>query len=188
MPAADVRRRLFGTGARVGADHMAYMNDYECGLLDDAAFHRCVERALDAPLPFDEFKAAWNGIFLDPIHETMRMAEALCVRKDLKLGILSNNNALHWSTLRPILPVVEKFEHVFLSHEIGLKKPSPEAFHHALKTMSVRAERTLFVDDLDDNIKAAERIGIKTIHAVNPRAVRKGFAAHGIEFSPEFGG
>lgn len=183
MPAVDVRQRLFGAGNPLSADRMDFMNDYECGRIDDAAFHRCVERVLDAPLPFAEFKAAWNGIFLDPIFETMHMAEALCARGDLKLGILSNNNALHWSALRPILPIVDKFEHVFLSHEIGLKKPSPEAFQHALQRMSVRAERTLFVDDLEDNIKAAERIGIKTIHAKNTHAVRRGFAAHGFEFA-----
>ncbi len=172
----EVKRLLFGKGDPLSADRMEYMNEYECGRMDDAEFHRCVERQLEAPLPFEEFKAAWNGIFLDPIHETLRLAESLCESGRFTLGILSNNNALHWSALRPMLPVVEKFEHVFLSHEIGVKKPAPEAFHHALNRMAVRPERTIFIDDLADNILAAQRIGIKTVHAIDARAVREGLA------------
>lgn len=172
----EVMQRMLGAGDPIGGDRMDYMNEYECGRIDDAEFHRCFERVLGAALPFEAFKAAWNDVFLEPIHETMELAGALHAR-GLKVGVLSNNNALHWNVLRPMLPVVGKFEHVFLSHEIGLRKPGAEAFSHALEKMSVRAERTVFVDDLEENIRAAERMGMKTVHAVSPRAVREGLAA-----------
>ena len=70
---------------------------------------------------------------------------------------------------------------MFLSHEIGLKKPDEKAFLHALKKMSVDPRRTIFVDDLEANIACAERLGMKTIHAINARAVRDGFAAQGVD-------
>jgi HAD superfamily hydrolase (TIGR01509 family) len=176
----DIRRRLFGQGEPMNSERLTYMNDYECGLMDDAAFHRCVEERLEVPLPFDQFKAAWNDIFLEPIHETIRIAETLHARGQLKLGILSNNNTLHWVAIQPVLPVLKKFEHVFLSHEIGVRKPSARSYQHALSIMNVDATRTIFVDDLPENVLAAQQMGIKTIHAIHARAVRDGFAAHGV--------
>lgn len=162
-------------------DRKNFMNEYECGKMDDAEFHACVERALGGALPFGEFKAAWNDIFLDPIHDTVRVAESLLANKHIKLGILSNNNPMHWLAIKPVVPLVTEFEHIFLSHEIGHKKPDAGAFLHALETMSVDPARTIFVDDLAENITAATRVGMKTIHATNPKAVRDGFAAHGIK-------
>ncbi|HLX63852.1 MAG TPA: HAD family phosphatase [Planctomycetota bacterium] len=175
----DVMERLFGAGGALNADRMAWMNEYECGRIGDAEFHAKVERRLGAAVPFEVFTAAWCDVFLQPIHDTMDLAGALHAR-GLKVGVLSNNNALHWRVLRPMLPVVEKLKYVFLSHEIGLRKPKVGAFQYALEKMGGRAERTVFVDDLEENILAAKRMGMKTVHAANPRAVREGLAALGL--------
>lgn len=176
----DVRRCLFGKGDPM-VDRKSYMNDYECGLMDEFEFHRCIEELLQAPLPFAEFQAAWIDIFLEPIHETIRIAEHLRALGEVKLGILSNNNTMHWAAIQPVLPVLKNFDHVFLSHQIGMKKPDSDAFHHALRAMNIDASVTIFVDDLAENIAAARQIGIKTIHATNSKAVREGFAAHGMK-------
>jgi len=63
----------------------------------------------------------------------------------------------------------------------GTRNRTQVHFLHALETMSVDPARTIFVDDLAENITAATRVGMKTIHATNPKAVRDGFAAHGIK-------
>src|SRR6185295_16928545 len=169
----EVMSRLFGAGDPLSADRMAYMTDYECGRIDDAAFHRNTEKVLGGTLPFEVFKDAWNDIFLEPIRETVQLAEELHSRGGIKLGLLSNNNALHWNFLLSMTPILRRFEHVFLSHEVGLRKPQPEFFQHALTKMQARAEQTVFVDDLDENVRAAEALGMKTVLATSPQAVRE---------------
>lgn len=119
-------------------------------------------------------------MFLEPILPTLELASALSRRGDLKLGVLSNNNAMHWELLSVRLPNLDVFEHVFLSHEMGLRKPDAAAFEHALNTMGVQAAETVFIDDLPDNIEAAARLGFKTIWALDAHAVRLGLTQLGL--------
>ncbi len=52
------------------------------------------------------------------------------------------------------------FNEVFISSELGLKKPSPEYFRFALKKIGVRPEEAFFTDDNPENVDAARAVGI----------------------------
>lgn len=52
------------------------------------------------------------------------------------------------------------FDAVTISGEIGVRKPSREAYRIACERLGVRPEETVMVDDLEQNIVAAARIGI----------------------------
>lgn len=55
------------------------------------------------------------------------------------------------------------FKPVFLSCDIGLKKPSPVIFLYALKKLKLKPEECIFVDDQQSYLDGAEKVGIKTI-------------------------
>lgn len=55
------------------------------------------------------------------------------------------------------------FSPVFLSCEIGLKKPSIAIFEYILKKMKVEPSECIFIDDKENSLKGAKAIGIKTI-------------------------
>ncbi len=55
------------------------------------------------------------------------------------------------------------FNHIFNSYNINLKKPNKETFLHVLKTIRVKPEECVFIDDEDSNIKVAQEIGIVVI-------------------------
>jgi HAD superfamily hydrolase (TIGR01509 family) len=42
-------------------------------------------------------------------------------------------------------------------------KPDPTYYNFALNTMNVKAKETIFIDDVEDNILAAKRVGINGI-------------------------
>ena len=75
------------------------------------------------------------------------------------------------------------FKPVFLSCEIGLKKPSASVFKHVLKKLKLRANECIFIDDNENYLKGAEAVGIKTILFSNfsqlVGSLRK-FGIHGI--------
>jgi putative hydrolase of the HAD superfamily len=52
------------------------------------------------------------------------------------------------------------FDAVTVSGEIGVRKPSRRAYAIACERLAVRPEETVMVDDLEQNISAAERIGL----------------------------
>ncbi|MDO9410832.1 HAD family phosphatase [Patulibacter sp.] len=52
------------------------------------------------------------------------------------------------------------FDHVVLSGDVGVRKPSGAIYRLALERAAVTADRAVFVDDLEQNVVAAGRAGI----------------------------
>lgn len=56
------------------------------------------------------------------------------------------------------------FEHIFVSEEIGINKPEPRFFEHALRISNASAEKSIVIgDDLHIDIIGANRIGIDSV-------------------------
>ena len=60
----------------------------------------------------------------------------------------------------------------FVSGDVGLRKPSPEAYLAALKAVGRRAEEVVFVDDSQANCDAARALGIAAIRFESAAALR----------------
>lgn len=81
-------------------------------------------------------------------------------RAGLRTGLLSNS----WGNEYPREGWDEMFDAVVISGEVGMRKPEPEIFAHVLGLLGVRADQTVFVDDLTHNVKAAEELGLVAVH------------------------
>jgi epoxide hydrolase-like predicted phosphatase len=81
-------------------------------------------------------------------------------RAGLRTGLLSNS----WGNEYPREGWDEMFDAIVISGEVGMRKPEPEIFAHVLDLLGVRAEETVFVDDLEHNVRAAESVGLVGVH------------------------
>lgn len=81
-------------------------------------------------------------------------------RAGLLTGLLSNS----WGNEYPREGWDEMFDAIVISGEVGMRKPEPEIFAHALDLLGVLAEETVFVDDLAHNVQAAVELGLVGIH------------------------
>ncbi len=110
----------------------------------------------------------WNSMLLDLPDYRLNFIENLSREGDYRLFLLSNTNAMH------IPHFIEKvglekynrfrncFEQFYLSHEIKLRKPTPEIFNFVLDQNGLVATETFFIDDSKENTDAAEALGIHT--------------------------
>lgn len=113
----------------------------------------------------------WNSIFVGEIFETTAMLQA--VRTKIPCHAFTNTNAAHAATWTSMFPaVVESFDRIFASHEIGRRKPERAAFDHISKALGVASESIVFFDDLLENIHGAKAAGLQTVHVRSPRDVR----------------
>ena len=55
------------------------------------------------------------------------------------------------------------FDAVFASNKIGLSKPHAEFYRYILKKERIKPECAIFVDDLEENVSAASKLGITSI-------------------------
>ncbi|MDP2818723.1 MAG: HAD family phosphatase [Polaromonas sp.] len=120
----------------------------------------------------------WNAIFTGEITETLALVQA--VRTHLPCYAFSNSNAVHqaaWSRMYPA--VVQAFDRIFVSSDIGLRKPERRAFEHIADAIKVPAPAMLFFDDLAENVAGARAAGLQAVHVRSPADVRAALAAHG---------
>ncbi|QRK12476.1 HAD family phosphatase [Archangium violaceum] len=128
------------------------------GLLGPEGLRREICRSLGVDLPMDEFNALWNCHFT--IHEAvLPRVEGLVGR--VKLVLLSNTNVLHVAYLRPLLPVLERFDSLVLSCEVGHVKPEPAIYKEALARAGCAPEEAAFFDDVNEYVQAANALGIR---------------------------
>jgi putative hydrolase of the HAD superfamily len=101
----------------------------------------------------------------EPVIELMREAKA----SGRRMALLTNN-VREWEPLwRGMLPVDEIFELVVDSAFVGMRKPDPAIYELTLERLGegVSAEDCLFIDDLEINVTAAERLGMSAVRFVD---------------------
>lgn len=119
----------------------------------------------------DTLLDSWNSILVDfPLHR-LEFLEQLATDKKYKLILLSNTNDLHMSWVKENINFYEEFKALFdafyLSHEIQLRKPNSSIYEFVLKENNIQAKESLFIDDTEENITSAAKLGIHTWH-INP--------------------
>ncbi|MDQ6793253.1 MAG: HAD family phosphatase [Chloroflexota bacterium] len=91
----------------------------------------------------------------------------------VRVYALSNWSAETFPRARPRFPFLDWFDGIVISGEVRLVKPDPRIFRHLLETHGLEAERTVFVDDSETNIKAAAELGMIAIHFEGAGALRR---------------
>jgi len=75
----------------------------------------------------------------------------------------SNMPEYTWNVLVRKFQIEQEFDHAFLSCRTGFLKPEREFFEYILETRGIAAADCIFIDDSEDNIRAAESTGIDSI-------------------------
>lgn len=93
---------------------------------------------------------------VDAMYDLLRELRANGVRTCL----LSNS----WANDYPREEWGELFDAVVISGEVGMRKPEPGIFTHALEQVGLAGAECVFIDDIEANILAARALGIAGIH------------------------
>jgi len=147
-------------------------NDYETGNITSEDFIKEIKKQLPEDTSEEAIINAWNSILLDLPEERLFSLEKAA--ENHRIFLLSNTNALHIDSFNQYLlnnlqlPSLEPFfETLYLSYEVGLRKPDLRIFEYVLQDAGLAPERTLFIDDSIQHIQAASELGILTKHLVN---------------------
>ena len=88
-----------------------------------------------------------------------------------RVGLITNNVREGSASWRALVPVEELFEVIVDSSEVGMRKPNPAIFHHALELLGgVTPDQAVFLDDAPGNVEGARRAGLMGILVDDPDA------------------
>jgi 2-haloacid dehalogenase len=122
--------------------------------------------------PIRDYYGRWTEMLKAPIPGTVEIFRELKESGKFKIYALTNWQA----TLFDIALVRYNFLHWFdgrvVSGEEKIRKPYPEFYQVLLDRYSVKPGEAIFIDDNLRNVKAAEEMGIKSIHFKSPEQLR----------------
>jgi putative hydrolase of the HAD superfamily len=146
---------------------------YEKGEISDDDFRTFVKKLYNIHVPDETLDACWNAMLLNIPLKKLQLLEMLKTRYNVYL--LSNTNNIHVHYINnTLLPRIEcnslddYFHRSYYSHQMKKRKPDAEIFQQVLDEGGFKPDETLFLDDNRDNVQGASRLGIKTVHVVNP--------------------
>jgi len=135
---------------------------YEAGEIDTEEFIAKCNKKLNLKMTRKDFIDAFNDMFGE-ITPMKKLVLELAEKNNYKLFLLSNTSPLHFEYITDKFDFVNSLQKFGLSFELKALKPEEIIYKRAIKYFDVKPEECLFIDDLVDNCKAAEKFGIKTI-------------------------
>lgn len=123
----------------------------------------------------------WDETIGGSIQETVEVLRALRESKKYRLYALTNWSAetFPWATKR--FEFLRWFEGIVMSGEEKTLKPRPEFYHVLFTRYSVDPEQSLFIDDNQENVDAARRLGMDSIQFVSASQLNQELAKRGIQ-------
>lgn len=141
-------------------------DDLEIGRVSESEFADAIRASSGLQHLSDaQIIEAWNIMLLDVPEERYRLLERLKTKH--RLFLLSNTNSIHQKAFSEQIDrqygwkkFTDLFDAVYLSHEVGLRKPHREVFERVLSDHGLAHESTLFIDDSVQHLEGARAVGI----------------------------
>jgi len=149
---------------------------HERGEISDEQFAADLCDEMGIALSFEQFSAGWHAVFVGLRPEVITLFQKLR-EEGHHVVVLSNTNRLHLDFWPQHYPEIEaNTDAMYLSQNLGMRKPEPEIFQHVLEKEGFTADQAVFFDDVAENIEAARAAGIEAVWVEDNQTVPKYFS------------
>ena len=121
----------------------------------------------------------WHETVPGIIEDSVATLKELQARGD-KVYAITNFSREKWAESLIRFPFLQSFDGVVVSAHERLIKPDPAIFRVLLERYGLAAGDCIFVDDSAKNIAAADGIGMRTVHFVEPIDLRAALRERGL--------
>ena len=150
-------------------------NDLEEGKISRAVFVERIKTLSGQDIISSQIFIAWNSMLLGFMPDALTCLKRLS--GSYRLFLLSNTNEIHIQEIESRVGAevfsdfCALFEKVYLSHELGLRKPHPEVFTHIIEEQGLAASETLFIDDSIQHVEGAIKAGLRAYHLTDDQTI-----------------
>ena len=185
----DIGRAFQRWASRAGCDpatiaeRFSFDDDYgrhERGEISASDYFAALRQSLGIDLSDDEFIEGWNDVYLGLIPG---IAELLCIAQEhLPLFAFTNTNPTHKSAWEVLYANdLKPFRAIFVSSDLGVRKPDPDAFSLVASHMGFEPTEVLFFDDSLKNTEGARTAGMQGVLVASITDVRRALSRLGLE-------
>lgn len=156
---------------------------FETGVVSPFHFINRLLDQLPAGTNANQVVHAWNAMILDFPPKRLEWLANFRQDSGKKIFLLSNTNSLHMDAVRRSLETAvghqrleDYFDRVYVSHEMGMRKPHPEIFLRLCEEQGLTPAKTLFIDDSPQHVEGARKAGLQAVHLAPGTAVQSVFS------------
>ena len=143
---------------------------HERGEIEAAEYFAHLRDFLQLDASDDEIAAGWNAVFVADLPEVL--AAIAQARVELPCYAFTNTNPTHLATWKAGFPAAfNGFDKIFVSSDLGVRKPERRAFDAITADIGVAHEQILFFDDTFENITGAREAGLQAVYVQSPEDV-----------------
>ena len=145
--------------------YWAYRHDYDRHTLNSDAYWRAVAAKIGITLS-DTQTARLKELDVDVwtnMNDRMVAFAQNLQRAGVRTGLLSNIGDAMAQGIIARLPWLSGFYHCTWSYALSLAKPEPAIYLKTAEALDTPPQNILFIDDREDNIAAAAKLGFQTI-------------------------
>ena len=136
---------------------------HERGEISTSEYFASLRASLRIDLTDAQFLDGWSAIYVGEVPGMAALLRALAAH--VPVYGFTNSNPAHvkvWTRL--YAETLGSFRHVFVSSDMGVRKPEPEAFARIAHAIGVPLDRILFFDDTEENVRGALAVGVQAAH------------------------
>jgi putative hydrolase of the HAD superfamily len=125
--------------------------------------------------------ALWDARMWTTQNDAMLAWQQMLKQRGMLTAILSNMGDTVLANMQRELNWLNRFDVQVWSYQLRIAKPDAAIYHHVLKQLGTRPEETLFIDDKQVNIDAANAVGMKGVLFTNVDRLRADLIARGLD-------
>ena len=143
---------------------------HERGEIGATEYFASLRSSLRINLSDAQFTDGWTAIYAGEILGVPQLLSSL--KNQIPLYAFTNSNPTHMGVWANIYAeTLKNFRRVFVSSDIGVRKPEPEAFAKIATAIGVPLSRILFFDDTKENVDGAMAVGMQAVHVSADRGI-----------------
>ena len=150
---------------------------FEEGKVTPSEFFEEVKARLHLPLDYESFLPIWNEIFTENKEVTDVVRRLL---GKVPLAMISNTNRLHFDYCYRTFPILKEIGQFILSCDVGFRKPDPRIYQAALARFNIPPQKTIYVDDLEELIRAGKGLGLEAIQFEGAERLKEALSQRGV--------
>jgi putative hydrolase of the HAD superfamily len=101
--------------------------------------------------------------------------------RGVRTAILSNMGDSVLESIEREFAWIARFDALIWSYQLGMAKPDPKIYRHALERLGTSAGETLFLDDKKINVEAALALGMQALEFTTVDRLRTELAVRGLD-------
>lgn len=161
----------------LGGGQNELVDKYMTGDIADEAFFAGLLSHARAGVKTEDLRCAWDSMMIGLPARRVEAIQSLH-REGVRVALLSNINDEHLRVTKEMFAKADfmlgrDYDYAFYSNELHLAKPDVSIYRLVLEQTGLAPEETLYIDDLAQNVAAAEGVGLKGLCATGDEWLEK---------------